>query len=251
MPQENNPWCRGCCTIHEKDGICPGELLASGPERHGWRGLVDLPQGPEVYGTLVAPAGSRWRARILTFPNVLWGVRGGGTMKFVSDSPQGAQAKAVEHIRKHCKRRGLTLRSEITNVESGEVDPEQDAKTSTSTAVQASQRQLRSLLIRFGLGRPSEEGETDDLSESGLFIRTDSPICEGTVLALRLEINGFGVPMKGVVRWVREASEDGRPGGMGIKLDQPHPRYVHYIRQQRDAPEPKKYELEVWKKGQV
>jgi uncharacterized protein (TIGR02266 family) len=247
MPEQNDPWCRDCCTIHEKDGNCPGELLATGPERHGFRVMVELPRGPEIYGTLVAPAGDRWRARILTFPNILWVIPKGGTMKFIASSPAEAQDKAVEYIRQQCKRRGLALRAEVTRVESGEVDPEQDAKTARSEAVLASQRQLHSLRIRYGMGRPTDEAETDDLSEGGLFIRTDSPLSEGTNLALRLEIEGFNIPMQGVVRWVREEEKDGRPSGMGVKLVQPHPRYVHYIRQKRGAPEPAKYELEEWK----
>ena len=45
---------------------------------------------------------------------------------------------------------------------------------------------------------------------------------------------------------MREEAEGGRPCGMGVKLAQPHPRYVHYIRQQRKSPEPAKYELEEW-----
>jgi hypothetical protein len=247
MPEQNDPWCRVCCTIHEKHGKCPSELLATGPERHGWRAMVELPRGPEVYGTLVAASGTRWRARILTFPNILWVTPNGGTMKFLASTPTEAQDKAVEFIRAQCKRRGLTLCAEVTRVESGQVDPEQDATTARSEAVRASQRQLHSLYLRYGLGRPTDEAETDDLSEGGLFIKTDSPLPVGNDLALRLEIDGFDIPLRGIVRWVREQAEGGRPCGRGIKLVQPHPRYVHYIRQKRKAPEPAKYELEEWK----
>jgi len=247
MPEDYDLWCRVCCTIHDEGGKCPGELLATGPERHGWRAMVELPKGPEVYGTLVAPAGTRWRARILTYPNVLWVVPKKGTIKFVASTPAEAQNKAVEYIRQHCKRRGFALRAEVTSVESREVDPEQDAKTASSKAARAAQRQLRFLYVRYGLGRPTDEAETDDLSEGGLFIKTDSPLPVGTDLALRLEIDGFDLPLRGVVRWVREEAAGGRPSGMGIKLAQPHPRYIHYIRQQQTGPEPAKYELEEWK----
>ena len=246
MPEENDLWCRICCTIHDEDGECPGELLATGPERHGWRTMIELPGGPEVYGVLVAPAGEHWRARILTFPNILWVIPKGGAMKFVALTPGKAQHRAVEFIRAHCKRRGLVLRAEATTVKSGEVDLEQDEKTARSNAVQASQRRLGSVLVRYGLNRPTHEAETDDLSEGGLFIKTDSPMPVGTDLALRLDIDGFGIPMRAVVRWVREQVEGGRPCGMGVELARPHPRYVHFIRQERKAPEPAKYELEEW-----
>jgi len=48
-----------------------GDLRATGDERHGWRVAVETPHGIEAYGVLVAPTHERWRARILTFPNVL------------------------------------------------------------------------------------------------------------------------------------------------------------------------------------
>lgn len=246
MAEQNGPWCYICCTRHEKNGECPGELLATGAERHGWRAMVELPNGPQVFGTLVAPAGSLWRARIMTFPNVLWVVPRGGTMKFVALTAAAAQHKAIEYIRQHCKHRGLTLRAEVGSVESSEVDREEEEKTARSEDVQAAQRQLRSLFIRYGLTRPTDEAATDDLSEGGLFIRTNSPQPVGTDLTLRLEVEGFGIPLQGVVCWVREVSEGGRPAGMGIKLARPHPRYIHYIRQKRKAPAPE-HEVEEWK----
>ena len=41
-------WCLVCCTAHGKDDPCPGELLATGPERHAWRVSVDTPHGMET-----------------------------------------------------------------------------------------------------------------------------------------------------------------------------------------------------------
>jgi hypothetical protein len=244
-------WCLTCGTMHGEGDACPGELLATGPERHGWRLLVETPQGPEVYGTLVAPAGDRWRARILTYPNVLWIIPRGNTMKFVASTPASAEEAAIQFIKQHCKARGYTPRTEVPAVESGGVAPEQDARTAGSEAVRASQRQLRAVRVSYGLGRPNREAETDDLSEGGLFIRTDEPMPVGTDLQLRLEAEGFGIPLRGVVRWAREAVEDGRPRGMGIQLVNPHPRYIHYIRQQQRKAEttgdPTTYEVEEWK----
>jgi len=246
-------WCLGCCTQHDKHAECPGELLATGPERHGWRVLADTPRGPEVFGTLVAPAGERWRARILTYPNVLWIIRGGHTMKFLGSTPKQAENAAIAYIREHCKRRSFPTRTEVPSVESGAVDREEDASVAGSEAVEASQRQLRAVRVRYGLDRPTEAAETDDLSEGGLFIRTDEPMPIGTNLHLRLEADGFGIPLKGIVRWLREEEEDGRPRGMGIRLVAPHPRYLHYIRQQRNSSrkpaEASTYEVEEWSDG--
>ena len=80
------PWCPICQTQHATRKDCPGEVLASGPERHGWRVLVRTPTRAEVYGVLIAESEDRWRARVVTYPNMLWSVPGGrGTLKFVGD----------------------------------------------------------------------------------------------------------------------------------------------------------------------
>ena len=67
----------------------------------------------EVYGILVAEAGEHWRARILTYPNMLWSIPGGrGTIKFVGASAQDAERQAIEFIREHCRKRGFKLLEE-------------------------------------------------------------------------------------------------------------------------------------------
>jgi len=248
-------WCLVCGTMHDEVDECPGELLATGPERHGWRLLADTPRGPEVYGTLVAPAGNRWRARVLTYPNVLWIVPHGNTMKFVGSTPASAENAAIRFIKQHCKSRGFAARTEVPSVESGGVALEQDVTAARSEAVLASQRQLRAVRVSYGLGRPNKEAETDDLSEGGLFIRTDEPMPVDTDLQLRFEAEGYGIPLRGVVRWTREEDEDGRPRGMGIQLVNPHPRYIHYVRPQRThvqtAGEAITYEVEEWEAAEL
>ena len=83
-------WCEICCTTHLPSHRCPGDLQATEDERHGWRVNVETPQGIEGYGVLVAPTSGPWRARILTYPNILWLVPGGrATIKFVGDTARG------------------------------------------------------------------------------------------------------------------------------------------------------------------
>ena len=224
-------WCRVCGSLHgPKD--CPGEFLATGPERYGWRLLAHTPHGPEVYGTLVAPCGARWRARVLTFPNILWVVPHGGTIKFFADTPAAAENEAVAYVKEHCRKRGYNLGKEVPSVEGGEIDLEQDEATTSSPAVRASQRRIHTVSIRYGVSRPEIPAQTEDLSETGLFIRTNAPLPVGTNLQMFLDIEGFGLPLRGVVCWLRDKDEDGgRVAGMGLKLISPHPRYVHYCRQ--------------------
>jgi len=234
LPTER-PWCRVCGTSHQPGGKCPGELLATGPERHGWRVHVDGARGPEAFGVLVAPCGKRWRARILTYPRILWAVPGGSSMKFVGNTPAEAENRAIGFIKLHCRMRGLQMRETPPKVESGAVDLEQDPAAANSAEVQASQRELRTIPVRFGTSRPTESAATEDVSEGGLFVVTASPLPDGTEVVMRIEIDGFGIPLRGIVRWSRSKPVDGRSVGMGIQLNRPHARYVKYVRQQRAA----------------
>ena len=96
-------WCRTCGTLHEPRGPCPGTLLATGVERFGWRVTVRTSYGVETIGVLVAPVGKRWRARILTYPNVMWMIPGGGgSIKFLRDDPVDAERVTIDFILQHC-----------------------------------------------------------------------------------------------------------------------------------------------------
>lgn len=199
--------------------------------------LAETPHGPQVYGALVAPAGDRWRARIITYPRVLWIIPHGGSMKFVGSDPQHAEQKAVDYIKEHCRVRGFPMRKHVPAVESGKVDLEQDARTASSPAVQASQRQLRAVAVRYGTERPTEDAETDNLSEGGLFIRTTSPLPRGTDVKISFEVGGFTIPLRGIVQWARAKERNGRPPGIGIRLIAPHQRYIDYVRRSQESGE--------------
>jgi hypothetical protein len=228
-------WCSTCHTRHDGGCDCPGELLATGPERHGFRVLVHTPHGTEVFGTLVAPAGPVWRARILTFPNVLWVGPRGATLKFVGRAPAEADARAAEFIREHCRRCGFATGKEVPAVEAGPVVAEQTAQAGPAEA--GARRHPCGVVVRFGVDRPDREATTDDLSERGMFLRAERLLPVGTPLRLYVDVGGFGLPMRGVVRWIRAGGQPGRPAGMGIHIVLPHPRWVQFARERfPDAP---------------
>jgi hypothetical protein len=204
-------------------------LLASGPERHGWRVLVRTTTRAEVYGVLVAESRERWRARVVTYPNMLWSVPGGrGTLKFVGDSAQEAESKAIDFILEHCRLRGYKVAEEIPDVESAPLAGEQTAEQAQQAA--GDPRFLRSLVIRFGEAKTDKVGMTADLSRGGLFIITDRPLPTGKPLKMLLELEQYTVPLQGKVAWVRNRAEQGRPAGMGIQLrNSPH-LYARYVR---------------------
>jgi len=221
-------WCTVCCTRHGTTGECPGELLASGPERHGWRVNVETPQGLEAYGVLVAESRDVWRARIMTYPNVLWLVPGGmGTVKFIGATPQDAEGEAIAFIRRHCGTKGYRMHERAAPPAPGRILVEgHPLSPSHHPAI----RVIRFLPVRFGVAGPSEVGGTGNLSINGLFVITKMPVVTGTELQMMLGTTDRTLNLEGLVRWAREQHHVGRSPGMGIQVKSPSRSYREYVR---------------------
>jgi hypothetical protein len=221
-------WCAVCCTIHARAHQCPGELIALTPERHGWRVNVETSHGIEAYGVLIAKAESGvWRARVLTYPNVLWAVPGGhAAIKFAADSPIEAERLAIEFIRGHCRERGFKLRKEVSLATPDRLSAEEAA----FAAPQPANRVIRFLPVRFGVVNPSEVGGTGNLSETGLFVITNHPLGVNTRLRLLLDRTEAPLPLTGDVRWMNSSPRLGRSPGMGVRLHNPPGGYAEYVR---------------------
>lgn len=222
-------WCAVCCTTHERGKRCPGELITEIPERHGWRVNVETPQGIEAYGVLVAKTTcGLWRARVMTYPNVLWTVPGGqGTIKFAAESPVDVERKAIEFIRSHCRERGLALRNEVALSTPDRLNGEAGEHVQSIAAT----RVIRFLPIRFGVINPSEVGGTGNLSESGLFVITNHPLEVNTRLRLLLDVTNKPLTLTGDVRWMNSNPRVGRSPGMGVQLQAPPDQYAEYVRE--------------------
>jgi len=221
-------WCRVCGTRHASGSACPGPLPATGDERAGWRVTVETFDGVDAIGVLVAPSGELWRARILTYPNVLWTIPGGGgAMKFVAASPREAEALAIAFLERHCLERGWKRRDAVKPVDLGSLPP--DAGSTHPSAPSPARRRLRSFPVRFGSARPSTDAVTGNLSETGLFISTHEPLAPGTQIRMRLDLESAQVALRGLVVWNRERFVLGRPAGMGIRLLDPPAVYVGYV----------------------
>jgi uncharacterized protein (TIGR02266 family) len=215
-------------------------LTVTEPERYGWRVLVHTGSRSEAYGVLVAPTPEAWRARILTFPNMLWCVPGGrGTLKFVGDSAGAVETAAIDFIKRHCEERGYSILGEPAMVEARGVAEGGRTDDGGAPEDQRQQRFLKLLPVRFGVDKPTRVGRTADLSAGGLFVVTDEPFRPDTRVKLRLEVEGFEVPLTGRVAWTRPKPEQGRQAGMGIQLDHPpamYQRYVGLLRQPEPDP---------------
>jgi hypothetical protein len=183
--------------------------------------------GVEAYGVLIAPCGDAWRARILTFPNILWKAPGvEGTMKFVGASFSEARDSAISFIRRHCHERGYSLH----NARALDAKSSGPRRTADGLPEAPRPRKIRFLPIRFGATQASEPGGTGNLSETGLYVITESPYAPGDPLALLLRLESGGIDLQGQVIWMTKEHRVGRPPGMGVALVAPPSRYLNYVR---------------------
>ena len=222
-------WCSICGSSHAKSEDCPGDLRATGPERHGWRVAVETPRGIEAYGVLVAPSYDLWRARILTYPKILWTIPGGSsTLKFVGASARDVEAQAIAFIQGHMRARGYKPRSVPDTVRPGGVPAE--ARPGVK-APGPELRKIRSLPVRFGSGPTLFSAMTVNVSASGLFVNTLVPMDPGLGVRvfMSLDVGAFG--MRGEVVWNRRRPMLGRPAGMGVRLIAPPHGYVDFVRE--------------------
>jgi hypothetical protein len=203
-------------------------LIAETPERHGWRINVETPHGIEAYGVLIARTdGGVWRARVMTYPNVLWAIPGGaGSMKFAGKTPFDAEQRAIEFIRTHCRERGIKMRQEVALATPGRIED----RESEYVVPQAATRVIRFLPVRFGVVNPCEIGGTGNLSETGLFVITNHPLTINTRLRLLLDLKQSPLTLDGDVRWMNPNPHVGRSPGMGVHLLSPPPQYAEYVR---------------------
>lgn len=223
-------WCTLCGATHGSDLHCPEGLEPQQVERYTWRVNVDTSEGIIALGVLMAPCDRGWRARILTYPNVLWLVpRGNVSLKFSGSDAVGAERQAIDFIRLHCRAKHWIMRDEIAIVHAEPLRPTTSDAMLQPDGVPAPRR-VRFLPVRYGIDAINERGGTGDLSETGIFVITDRPASRGTWLNLALEVDGDPLALHGVVRWGRAGHHVGRAPGMGIQLKNPPSTYVDYIR---------------------
>jgi hypothetical protein len=185
----------------------------------------------EAFGVLVAPAGKLWRARILTYPRAVWVIPGGGaSMKYVGALPQEVEKRAIEAIERLIETRGFRKHEVMPPVDIAPIDPEQAPAPKGETAP-ASIRKLLAANVRFGHSRPSRDAITANVSERGMFVSTSTPLDAGAAIRLRVDLEAFNVPLRGVVVWNRTRPEAGRPTGMGVRIFQPSALYTEFISQ--------------------
>ena len=222
---QDDPWCTVCCTRHTPGGECPGTLLATGPERHAHKFSVAQKDGRlEYYGVLIAEAGDYWRARVFTYPNMLWSVPGGrGTIKFAGPTAKEAETRAIEFLHEHCEARGSTMQEAALESSAGQAQTVDDEKLFKE------ERQPCKVPIRFGTERATQAATTANLSGGGIYLATDKPVEKGQRVRMLLDVQAYTIPLVGTVAWVRVRDEPGKPKGMGVQLHQPPALYQRYV----------------------
>jgi hypothetical protein len=215
-------FCPSCGAQHDLPGDCPDELRPTGPERHGWAVAVDATRGVELYGVVLAPAGARWRARIVTYPRSPWTVPGGcSPLKFFGETPGEAETRALRFVLDWCAERNRSPRDGFGPWD----EPEGPAPRRPLP------RKRRSHPVRYGAGGKMNLSTTANLSAGGMFLITPRPLPEETVLDIETEIYDCVAHLRGIVAWKRERLEPGHPRGMGIRLLDPPPVYKLFVRE--------------------
>jgi hypothetical protein len=190
---------------------------------------VETPHGLQAFGVLVAPSNGAWRARILTYPNILWTIPGGGgSIKFVGSTAAEAERRAIAFIEEHCLERNFLRRDQLDPVEVRRFSEEPEPRH-RPRRIQASKRKTCFLPVLFGNERTRMKGTTVNLSHEGMFVGTPAPLEAGESVRLNLDAGDRVVPLRGIVIWNRRRPEAGRPLGMGIRLVDPAPAYPRFV----------------------
>jgi len=225
---KGDPWCTVCCTRHAPGHDCPGNLLATGPERRGRKFAATHDNSLEYYGVLIAEAGKYWRARIFTYPNMLWSVPGArGTVKFVGATANEAETLAIEFLREHCEQRRYTMQDATEDPPAGQIEKENADRLSPQGG--RDERHPCKIPIRFGVEKAAYAATTANLSTAGIYIATDKLLQKGKCLRMLLDVQAYRIPLVGTVAWVRRKEEPGKPKGMGVQLQHPPALYQRYV----------------------
>jgi hypothetical protein len=221
-------FCCVCGTGHSDRTVCPGELRATGAERPGWRVNIETPFGHQAIGVLLAPSHDQWRARIITYPNVLWSAPGGrGALKFVGGTRDEAEAQAIAFIEDHVRGKRYLRRDGMAPVTTPRA--RQAEGSPARPGLMGARRKTIILPVRFGLDRAFTRGMTFNLSSEGMFIGVLTPEEAGRSLLIHLQLEGHSLPLRGLVMWNRLRAETERPVGMGIRLSDPPPFYQTFV----------------------
>lgn len=94
-------------------------------------------------------------------------------------------------------------------------------------------RITKRLFVKFGLEKPDKVGFTEDISPSGLFIKSSVIFPPGTPIQIELELSDHRfVRLTGEIVWAKKVPQNllrvSKKSGMGIRLVQAGEDYNQY-----------------------
>lgn len=84
------------------------------------------------------------------------------------------------------------------------------------------ERFSKRLSLKFGTEEPGTIGFTEDISDTGIFIRSAAPVAPGTILVVEIKtVSKEIVRLKGRIMWARKVPQNMMhriKGGMGFRI---------------------------------
>lgn len=84
------------------------------------------------------------------------------------------------------------------------------------------QRLKKRLAIRFGTDEPSRLAFTEDISRTGLFVKTTNICRPGSLIRIAMELEGTVVELEGRVMWAKKVPPQMihlvKKSGMGVRI---------------------------------
>ena len=143
---------------------------------------------------LIAEAGDYWRARVFTYPNMLWSVPGGrGTIKFAGATAKEAGTRAIEFLNEHCEARRCTMQEAAIESPVGQVEKENADPLSPQGGRE--ERHPCKVPIRFGEERSTQAATTANLSTGGIYLATDKPLKKGQHVRMLIDVQDYSIPL--------------------------------------------------------
>ena len=83
-------------------------------------------------------------------------------------------------------------------------------------------RYRKRLTLKFGVDEASRIGFTEDISDTGIFIRSASPMAPNTILTVEIQtLKGEIIRLKGRIMWAKKVPQNMMhriKGGMGLLI---------------------------------
>ncbi len=111
-----------------------------------------------------------------------------------------------------------------------------DTKPKDTKDKRGRHRTRRRVLVRYGVDRPEKTAFTQNLSEGGLYLKTNSVFAPGTVLQLAVEFPDRTFSLWARVAWAKQVPPQLAhvlPCGMGLSLIEPPPEWAAFYAEWR------------------